>query len=58
MKVDYLTVSGFLSTAYLDEEVTVGVNMVMGVDKYSDRPLRLTWNGVEWQEQALNSEGR
>lgn len=49
MKVDYLPLSGGVSTAYLEEETG---NVRHGTDKHTDEELRVRWDNVsnQWVE--------
>ena len=53
MKVRYRTKSGSQSTAYLDAGES---NARTGVDKYTDEPLTVRWDGSKWVEAATFSE--
>lgn len=53
MKVRYRTSSGSESTAYLDDGES---STHTGVDKYTDEPLTVRWDGSEWVEAAAVSE--
>lgn len=48
MKVDYVTLSGLLSTAYLDDDEGGGVRTAQ--DKYSDKAIRISWDGDVWRQ--------
>ena len=45
MKVSYITCDGHLSAAYVDDMVTGS-----GVDKYTDVPVTVAWDGNNWRE--------
>ena len=48
MKVDYTTLSGARSVAYLDD-ARVG-DVATGTDKYTDDDVSLLWDGNGWTE--------
>lgn len=52
MKVRYRTASGSESTAYLDDGES---GTRTGVDKYTDEPLTVRWDGTAWNEVAAAS---
>ena len=43
IKVAYLTTNGWLSKAYVSEEPPH-----VGIDKYTDEPVELVWDGQVW----------
>lgn len=52
MKVRYRTDSGHESTAYLDDGESATRT---GIDKYTDEPLTVRWDGSEWTEVVVLS---
>ena len=46
-KVDYTDVSGFVSTAYLDERED---DIAWGTNKHSDELVTVQWTEVGWRE--------
>jgi hypothetical protein len=55
IKVEYVTLSGSTSKAYVDEEPHVD-GLHHGTNKHSDEPVALRWNGEQWideEDQAI-----
>jgi hypothetical protein len=56
MKVGYIALGGYTSTAYLDEDSRLG-EFYTGVDKYTDNPVKVYWNDDDevrsWVEVPL-----
>jgi hypothetical protein len=47
VKVEYVLLSGYSSTAYLDRR---DGDTATGVNKYTDEPVTVRWGGVRWTE--------
>jgi hypothetical protein len=50
MKIAYRSLSGFDSTAYVDEVAHPEFQTHTGTDKYTDEDVTVFWNGTNWEE--------
>lgn len=57
MKVEYLTLSGARSTAYLDMQLTSMPTWSVGADKYTDETVAVRFEGSMWVQQNFTTTG-
>lgn len=55
MKARYRTTAGSESAAYLDDGES---DTRTGVDKYTDEPLTVRWDGSKWVEVTAAPDGK